>query len=71
MRIIWRRLQRPCRPMKKPTREEQWRMCTRKRRYKSQADALDAVALLGLERQRKPYLCPICRHWHLSSSGTN
>jgi hypothetical protein len=55
--------------MKKPTREEQWRMCTRKRRYKTQADALDAAALLGLERQRTPYRCPICGHWHLSTSN--
>jgi len=57
--------------MKKPTRDEQWRMCTRKRRYKTQADALDAAAVLRLERQRKPYLCPICRHWHLSSAAAD
>ncbi|WP_158277386.1 hypothetical protein [Opitutus sp. ER46] len=53
--------------MKKPTRDERWRMCTRKRRYRTQADALDAARLLGLERQRKAYLCPVCGHWHLAS----
>lgn len=52
---------------KKPTRDEQQRMCTRKRRYASQADALEAAALLGLERLRTAYLCPICRRWHLAS----
>jgi hypothetical protein len=52
---------------KKPTREERERMCTGKRRYHSQADALDAAALLGLERRRKAYLCPLCKRWHLTS----
>lgn len=42
-------------------------MCTRKRRYRTAADALDAARVLGLERQRKPYRCPICGHWHLTS----
>jgi hypothetical protein len=54
--------------MKKPTNEERRRMCTRKRRYRTQADALDAVRVLGLERQRTAYLCPLCGHWHLSSN---
>ena len=53
--------------MKRPTRDEQWRMCTRKRRYRSQADALEAAGLLGLERVRKPYRCPICGQWHLAT----
>ena len=52
---------------KKPTRDEQQRMCTRKRRYASQGEALNAAAVLGLERQRMAYLCPICRRWHLAS----
>ncbi len=57
---------------KKPTREERDRMCTRKRRYASQAAALEAVALLGLERVRSAYRCPICGRWHLTSkSGFN
>lgn len=53
--------------MKKPTKEEKQRACTRKRRYRSQGDALDAVAILGLERSRKAYPCLICGHWHLST----
>jgi hypothetical protein len=53
--------------MKKPTREERERMCVRKRRYRTQADALDAAAVLGLERQRKAYHCALCRQWHLAS----
>jgi hypothetical protein len=61
--------------MKKPTRDafgrlsasERQRMCTRKRRYRTQGDALDAAQLLGLARQRQAYLCPLCRQWHLSS----
>lgn len=54
--------------MKKPTRDEQQRMCTGKRRYRSQGDALDAALLLGLERRRKAYACPLCGHWHLTSA---
>jgi len=53
--------------MKKPARQPQQRTCTRKRRYRSQGDALDAVRLLGLERHRQAYLCPHCRCWHLAS----
>jgi hypothetical protein len=53
--------------MKKPTREERQRMCTTKRRYRSQGDALEAAALAGVERRRKAYLCPLCRQWHLTS----
>lgn len=44
-------------------------MCTRKRRYRSQGDALDAARLAGVERQRYAYLCPLCGHWHLASGG--
>ena len=54
--------------MKKPTADERKHQCTRKRRYRSQGDALDAALIAGTERQRKAYLCPICRHWHLSSA---
>jgi hypothetical protein len=53
--------------MKKPTPEMKRRSCTRKRRYRTQGDALDAALLAGVERQRTAYLCPICRHWHLAS----
>jgi hypothetical protein len=42
-------------------------MCSRKRRYASQADALDAAAILGIERQRIAYHCPVCGRWHLAS----
>jgi hypothetical protein len=53
--------------MKKPTKEERQRMCTRKRRFRSQGDALDAALLAGVERRRKAYLCPLCGQWHLTS----
>jgi hypothetical protein len=53
--------------MKKPTREETQRMCTRKRRYRTQGDALDAARCAGVERNRSAYLCTLCRHWHLTS----
>jgi len=53
--------------MKKPTQEEKQRMCTRKRRYRCEGDALDAARIAGVERQRKAYLCPVCRQWHLAS----
>lgn len=43
-------------------------MCTRKRRYATQADALDAAALVGRERERKAYRCPLCGKWHLTSA---
>lgn len=55
--------------MKKPLREERDRMCTRKRRYRTQGDALDAAMLTGFGRQRTAYLCPLCGHWHLTSGG--
>lgn len=53
--------------MKKPTKDQRERMCTRKRRYRTQGDALDAVAILGLERERKAYRCAVCGYWHLST----
>jgi hypothetical protein len=43
-------------------------MCTRKRRYRTQADALDAARLAGVERGRTAYLCPLCGNWHLASA---
>ena len=54
--------------MKRPTAEQRKHACTRKRRYRSQGDALDAAQILGLGRQRTAYQCPLCRHWHLASS---
>ena len=54
--------------MKKPTREERQRMCTGKRRYRTQADALEGAMLAGVERRRKAYLCSLCRQWHLTSA---
>ncbi len=53
--------------MKKPTKEQRERSCVRKRRYRTQGDALDAAMLAGVERARTAYLCPICQHWHLAS----
>jgi hypothetical protein len=58
----------PTTTMKKPTKEERQRMCTRKRRFRGQGDALDAALLAGVERRRKAYLCPLCGQWHLTSS---
>jgi hypothetical protein len=53
--------------MKRPASEERRRACTRKRRYRSQADALDAALIAGIERERYAYRCPVCGHWHLAS----
>ncbi len=55
--------------MKQPTRDERDRMCTRKRRYRTQADALDAASLVGFARERTAYRCPLCGFWHLTSSS--
>jgi hypothetical protein len=52
--------------MKKPTREAGARMCTGKRRYRSQGDALDAAMVVGVERDREAYRCPACGFWHLT-----
>jgi hypothetical protein len=52
---------------RKPTADERRRMCTRKRRYRTQGDALDAAAVAGVARERTAYLCPLCRLWHLTS----
>jgi hypothetical protein len=58
--------------MKTPTRDERQHACGRKRRYRSQAAALDAAALVGVERQRIAYACPLCGQWHLATkSGPN
>jgi hypothetical protein len=54
--------------VKKPNREERQRMCVGKRRYRSQGDALDAAAVLNMERRRKAYRCPVCGQWHLTSA---
>ncbi len=54
--------------MKKPTKEELKHRCTRKRRYRTQGDALDAALLAGVERQRSAYRCQLCGHWHLASA---
>jgi len=53
--------------MKRPLPEERRHSCARKRRYRSQADALDAALLAGVERERLAYRCPICGHWHLAT----
>lgn len=53
--------------MKQPTTEERKRQCIRKRRYRTQGDALDAALFAGVPRQRRAYRCPLCGHWHLTS----
>jgi hypothetical protein len=53
--------------MKKPTADERRRMCTRKRRYRTQGDALDAAVVTGVARERTAYRCAICQQWHLAS----
>lgn len=54
--------------MKKPTADERKRMCTGKRRYRTQGDALDAAAVAGVERRRQAYHCRLCGLWHLTSA---
>ena len=53
--------------MKKPTAEQRKRQCTRKRRYPTQGDALDAALVAGVAGQRSAYRCELCGHWHLTS----
>lgn len=53
--------------MKRPDAEQRKRMCTGKRRYRTQGDALDAALVAGVERQRSAYRCTLCGHWHLTS----
>ena len=54
--------------MKIPTAEERKQRCTRKRRYRTQGDALDAALLAGVERKRTAYRCGLCGQWHLASA---
>lgn len=54
--------------MKKPTQDERRRMCTRKRRYRTQGDALDAALIAGVARRRTAYQCKLCGQWHLTSA---
>ncbi len=53
--------------MKKLPPDTRKRMCTGKRRYRTQGDALDAALCAGVERQRAAYRCALCGHWHLTS----
>ncbi len=53
--------------MKQPTADGRKRMCTGKRRYRTQGDALDAALLAGVERQRSAYRCALCGFWHLTT----
>jgi len=43
-------------------------MCTHKRRYRSEGDALDAALVTETERRRKAYRCPLCGHWYLTTA---
>lgn len=52
--------------MKRPTADERRHACTRKRRYRTQGDALDAAMLAGVERGRTAYQCELCGQWHLA-----
>jgi len=54
--------------MKNPTAEERKQRCTRKRRYRTQGDALDAAILAGVAGQRSAYRCPLCGQWHLATA---
>ena len=53
--------------MRKPSTDERRRQCTRKRRYRTQGDALDAAIVAGVATQRTAYRCPLCGHWHLAT----
>ncbi len=53
--------------MRRPSVEQRRRMCTGKRRYRTQGDALDAALLAGVERGRTAYRCSLCGCWHLTS----
>ncbi len=53
--------------MKEPRRADRELRCFRKRRSRSQGDALDAAMVAGVERHRKAYLCTYCGQWHLTS----
>lgn len=57
-----------CDVVKNPPRELRERMCTRKRRYRTQGDALDAALLAGVEHQRSAYRCQLCGFWHLTTT---
>ncbi len=54
-------------PMKKPTAEERKHRCTRKRRYRTQGDALDAAVVASVASARSAYRCELCGYWHLTS----
>jgi hypothetical protein len=53
--------------VKEPKPEDRQLRCFRKRRYRTQGDALDAALVAGVERERKAYLCSYCRLWHLTT----
>lgn len=40
-------------------------ICARKRRYKTEQDAIDAA--LRADISLRPYRCQLCREWHLTS----
>ena len=55
--------------MKGAFEDPRHRACGRKRRYRSQGDALDAALLAGVERERIAYPCRYCGKWHLATRG--
>lgn len=55
--------------MKKPTADERHQMCTRKRRYRTEADALEAAFLATGIHRASAYRCPLCGSWHVTSGS--
>lgn len=55
--------------MKKLSCDQRHRMCIRKRRYRTEADALDAALLTTSKWGASAYRCTVCGQWHLTSQG--
>ncbi len=51
----------------KPADETTRRMCTSKRRYKTETSALTAAARLCRLGPQRAYPCPNCAGWHLTT----
>ncbi|MBP8257168.1 MAG: hypothetical protein KAX37_07560 [Opitutaceae bacterium] len=52
----------------KKRRPDEGASCRGKRRYRSEGEALEAAAMVGVERQRVAYRCPTCFSWHLATA---
>jgi hypothetical protein len=55
--------------VKKHTPYEHKAPCSRKRSFKTEAEALVAIenSVITTELKLKVYLCPYCNSWHLST----